>query len=501
MSELRSLLERADRAAGRLDLPPDGLERLERHRDRKRRNDRIASAALAFVVAAAAIGGAIALFRSSGTPRPGEQTERRTITPHRVADLRLAWTARFGQTTATTPVVAGETVFVGSWDNRLYAFPTSCGSAGASCDPLWVGEMEGDPAAPAVAGEVVYAGGGGKLYAFPVSCGSGGGTCQPLWTAETPGAVSSPAVGDGVVYVAAGDTLYAFPTSCGTGGITCEPLWTTRTEGWIRNSPTVGAGEVYVATDRIVYAFPASCGVGSTECEPLWLGSVKDPPVGTAAVAAGTVLVPAGHKIYAFQASCGTGGVMCEPLWQTAGSTSSSSAKLTVAAGTVYASHNGEVNAFPVSCRADGGTCQPVWTARARTHPWPPATADGVVYVPSASTLRDGGRSGQLIAFPASCGAGGATCRPLRTLTLDLDFGIGVAVADGRVFVSSESGASTDAVILQAFELAPRKAPADETSSPIYLAIWLLLVGSGAAVLTRRVLRWRRSRLSAPAVS
>jgi outer membrane protein assembly factor BamB len=499
MSELRNLLERAERAAGRVELAPDGLERLEHHRDRKRRNERIAAGALALIVAAGAIGGAIALFRGGGTPRPGERTERRAITPDKIGGMRLAWTARFGEGTATTPVVAEDTVFVGSGDNRLYAFPASCGMGRASCQALWVGETEGDPSTPAVGAGVVYVGAGGKLYAFAASCGTEGATCEPLWTAETPGGVSSPAVGQGVVYLAAGDTLYAFPTSCGTGGSTCEPLWTGETDGSIRNSPTVGFKEVYVGTDRSLYAFPVSCSAG-TSCEPLWVGRVDGSPVGTAAVAEGTVLVPASLKVYAFPASCGTEGATCEPLWESPHSTAT---QVTVAAGTVYASGYGKLHAFSVSCGSGGTECKPMWTATAGLKPAGALTADGVVYVPSTGQLQDGVRSAKLIAFSASCGAGGAICEPLRTFTVDLDYATGAAVADGRLFVSAVGGhGSTGPVTLQAFELAPERTPAVSGGARyVYLGIWLLVVGSGTALLTRRLLRWRRSRLSLPAAS
>jgi hypothetical protein len=39
-----------------------------------------------------------------------------------------------------------------------------------------------------------------KLYAYAVGCNSGGGSCTPLWTATTgAGMYSSPAVANGVV--------------------------------------------------------------------------------------------------------------------------------------------------------------------------------------------------------------------------------------------------------------------------------------------------------------
>ena len=90
---------------------------------------------------------------------------------------------------------------------------------------------------PAVANGVVYVGSDDdKLYAFDAAgktnCNSMTQSCNPLWTATTGGAVgSSPAVANGVVYVGSGDDkLYAFDaagkTNCTGTPISCAPLWT-----------------------------------------------------------------------------------------------------------------------------------------------------------------------------------------------------------------------------------------------------------------------------------
>jgi hypothetical protein len=55
MSDLKALLERADRAVADVPLPADGLEGLERRRDRKRRNQRIAAGVVGITVFVAAV--------------------------------------------------------------------------------------------------------------------------------------------------------------------------------------------------------------------------------------------------------------------------------------------------------------------------------------------------------------------------------------------------------------------------------------------------------------
>jgi hypothetical protein len=55
MSDLRSLLERADRAVSLVPLPPDGIEGLRKRRDRKRRNQRIAAGVVGMAVFVAAV--------------------------------------------------------------------------------------------------------------------------------------------------------------------------------------------------------------------------------------------------------------------------------------------------------------------------------------------------------------------------------------------------------------------------------------------------------------
>jgi outer membrane protein assembly factor BamB len=98
--------------------------------------------------------------------------------------------------------VANAVVYVGSYDDKLYAFDAATGHliwSTATNDKIY--------SSPAVANGVVYVGSEDrKLYAFTASAG------QLIWSASTGGLIdSSPAVADGVVYVGSyHDALYAF---------------------------------------------------------------------------------------------------------------------------------------------------------------------------------------------------------------------------------------------------------------------------------------------------
>jgi hypothetical protein len=68
----------------------------------------------------------------------------------------------------SAPAVANGLVYVGSHDDKLYAFAVGCASGGATCTPIWMATT-GDwiNSSPAVANGVVYVGSeNGKLYAF-----------------------------------------------------------------------------------------------------------------------------------------------------------------------------------------------------------------------------------------------------------------------------------------------------------------------------------------------
>jgi outer membrane protein assembly factor BamB len=148
------------------------------------------------------------------------------------------------------PAIANGTVYVGSWDSKLYAFSAS-GSAncstsatGKTCTPLWTAAtLSGIGGTPAVVQGVVYTvSANGTLSAFSAAGSKNctgtvtAKTCTPLWT-SAPGesgyaTSSSPAVANGVVYFSStnGGTYgydAAGSLNCSASGTakTCSAIW------------------------------------------------------------------------------------------------------------------------------------------------------------------------------------------------------------------------------------------------------------------------------------
>ncbi|MGA3057132.1 MAG: PQQ-binding-like beta-propeller repeat protein, partial [Candidatus Limnocylindrales bacterium] len=374
----------------------------------------------------------------NGAAHQGYNTAETTLSASNVHALGVAWSGATGGviTYYSSPAVANGVVYVGSGDDKLYAYAVGCAGGGGTCTPLWTGTTGGAiSSSPAVANGVVYVGStDDKLYAYAVGCAGGGGTCTPLWTATTGSyVVSSPAVSNGVVYVGSYDgKLYAYAVGCAGGGGTCTPLWTATTGGAIFSSPAVANGVVYVGSDDgKLYAYLVGCASGGGTCTPLWTATTGSHISSSPAATNGVVYVgSADHKLYAYAVGCAGGGGTCTPLWTatTGGGVYSSPA---VANGVVYVgSDDGKLYAYAVGCNSGGGTCTPLWTATTgRTILSSPAVANGVVYV--------GSWDQKLYAFAVGCASGGGTCTPLWTYITGGAIDSSPAVSDGVVYVGS----------------------------------------------------------------
>src|SRR5579884_1403697 len=132
----------------------------------------------------------------------GTNPYENVLNPSNVSGLGLDWTAATGDDVASVPAVVNGVVYVGSYDDNLYAFNAQTGAE------LWkaaTGSLV--LSSPAVANGVVYVGSiDGNLYAFNAQTGS------ELWFAATGNSIySSPAVANGVVYIGSSDdNLYAY---------------------------------------------------------------------------------------------------------------------------------------------------------------------------------------------------------------------------------------------------------------------------------------------------
>jgi hypothetical protein len=496
MIEDRDLL---DRALRQFPSEPGVVERVMRHRDRKRRNQRIAATVVAVAVFVAAMGGLISVFSRHRRAQPASGQ----ISVSNVATLKLAWVGKVAGKLGT-PVVSDSTVFVSGSDHAssrgtLYAFPTDCPTS--SCTASWTAEIAGTPDTPAVADGVVYVAGGGRssgsLYAFSTTCGSGGAVCRPLWTAPIGGAISSNDLGPlvdaglGNVYIGSSDRrIYVFPVGCRDDGGICTPSWSTR----VRLTPTswvVSVDRLFVGTASgdlgtemfsglrrgILYAF--ACSSTSPACRAVhaWshLGRIWDLTAANGFVYVGTDagFTSAGPGLYQIQADCGE--PTCDPRWH---ASTTCCTRVTVSGNMVFAhDEKTALYAFPTECGDHGSTCEPTWKSIVVNPLYfgTPVVSNGLVFIGSGS-------DGTVSALPVDCVA---DCMPLWTRFAG-DAVKGVAVADGKLFAASNG----------LYVFTPRLQGAGRSdnghrSAAVFYAV--LLLAALGFVLTRRALRSRAS--------
>jgi outer membrane protein assembly factor BamB len=220
------------------------------------------------------------------------------------------WEFETGDQVRAAPTVVNDTVFVGSWDERLYAINAADGTEqwSFSTSPSGGGSFGPIAGAPAVVDQTVYVGtnmrGFGRVYAINDSDGS------KEWQYKTGSRVyTSPTVVDGTVFVgndggSLGDpapNLYALDADDGS------ELWIFQTENNIRSSPTVVDETVYFGSDNgQIYA------VETTDGTERWSTSLGQwPPVRSSpTVVDGTVYVGCGDRdgkdLYALNAEDGS---------------------------------------------------------------------------------------------------------------------------------------------------------------------------------------------------
>lgn len=254
----------------------------------------------------------------------------------------------------SSPTVVDGTVYVGSTDNSLYAFDAENGTR------EWVYETgDGILSSPTVSNGTVYVGSNDdNLYAINAETG------ELNWVYETGRSVkSSPTVANGTVYVGSHDhNLYAIDAETG------EREWVYETGSLVFSSPTVSNGSVYVGSmDSDLYALNARTG------DEQWVYETGHRVLSSPTVANGTVYVGSSdNTLYAVSATTGE----TEWTYDTGGSVFSSP---TVAGGTVYVG-SGDDNLYAIA--AETGSQK--WTYK--TGGWvasSPVVAEGTLYVGS----------------------------------------------------------------------------------------------------------------------
>jgi outer membrane protein assembly factor BamB len=275
------------------------------------------------------------------------------------------WEFRTGGYVQSSPAIGADgTVYVGSGDKKVYALN------GATGQKRWEFQTGGEVRSSLAIGAegTVYVGSyDTKVYAL------NGATGQKLWEFQTGDSVhSSPAIGaDGRVYVGSVDTkVYAL------NGATGQKLWEFQTGTGVYSSPAIGAdGTVYVGSPwGLVYALNGA--TGQMRWEFPVMGNVCSSPAlgadGTVYVGTAESPTAGAWTVYALN---GTSG---QERWEFRTGYDVRSCPALGADGTVYV---GSDKLYALN----GATGQKLWEFQTGSLEWsPPAiAADGTVYVGS----------------------------------------------------------------------------------------------------------------------
>ena len=157
----------------------------------------------------------------------------------------VVWTYTTGSYVESSPAVVNGLVYVGSDDGNVYCLNATNGAV------VWTYTTGSFVfSSPAVASDFVYVGSSnGHVYCLNATNGA------VVWTYTTGWFVySSPAVVGGLVYVGSlDDSVYCLNATDGT------LVWNYTTGGWVWSSPAVVNGVVYVGSeDGNIYAFGPS---------------------------------------------------------------------------------------------------------------------------------------------------------------------------------------------------------------------------------------------------
>ena len=289
-----------------------------------------------------------------------------------------------------SPVIAGDTVYIGTFGRGLIALSTSCVG---TCDPKWSSSING-LWPPVIQGHTVFQQTQDRLYALDVRTG------DVIWqSARAPkGFLSEPTLARGMVFITlrsnrgSAPALYAFPQRC--PGL-CHPLWTASVPDLYVDGAVVHGDRVYFGTETAtgtgvghVYGFPLHCGTDQGACKPVWTAKTSG-EIGFFDVAfSGDVVIATSweqSEMEAFPLNCGQ--PTCARLWSFQGTDPDHSFyPITISNGVVYeADRTGHLYALPVACRSDGGTCEPSWVWTSPDALTTPAVIPGKLFTTSSS--------------------------------------------------------------------------------------------------------------------
>lgn len=159
----------------------------------------------------------------------------------------LVWSFACEEEVRSSPVVNGNMVFVGSYDNNLYALDAKNGQF------IWKAPTNGGVVGqPCIADQLVIVGSeDGSVYAFDQAKG------QQQWAFRTGGPVrSSPRFFSPMIFFGS-DDYHIYCLEARTG----RQAWKTRTWKPVRSSAAIGAGKVFIGSDDSqLYALDGSNG-------------------------------------------------------------------------------------------------------------------------------------------------------------------------------------------------------------------------------------------------
>lgn len=291
-----------------------------------------------------------------------------TLSPANVAHLSQAWvTPLDGENIFSSPMVSGDTLYIGTLDGRLLAFDIVSGKE------RWATPQHGNAtttngSTPAVAnGKVYICLQDRRLHAFDAATG------KEQWVAPFADSMwSSPTIASNLVYVTGEKRLYAFDAASG------KLEWSNSITSLFpaATSPAVSHDLVYIVASANSAGTGRLMAFGATNGRLAWTSDLIEGGIDTNAsptVANGLVYIGAEGGLAAFDALTGHVRWTATPTKGTTGSS------VAVANGLVYLAVD-QVYAFD----ALSGSLR--WTSEAlgASNSDSPVVANGVVYVCAA---------------------------------------------------------------------------------------------------------------------